>query len=67
MPDAKYHDPLCPRRRWRAAFYVTCQCNLIREVGERIAQTIEAQLPDKSEWTTRTMQACAQIARKVGL
>lgn len=31
---------------------------------EQIAQAIEAHLPGKSEWTTRTLQAAARIARR---
>ena len=67
------HDPLCqwantPTHRDRAD---SCpRCYLIARVRaderERIAQAIEAQLPGKSEWTTRTMQACARIARNGG-
>ena len=39
MPH-RSHEPLCPVRRWPMFGFAFCQCALIKEVGERIADAI---------------------------
>lgn len=63
------HDPLCSAAL-HPLTYTHCDCDLIEQVGERIAQAIEAGIKEAkfaNKYTIFAKQDDARIARRNGV